>query len=526
MQNEIGFMLGKSPFANNLEERILHRHKSKGWAALAGRVVNLASQAENGRSEDDTEQYLEEFHAALMSCSLLPNSPLLVNAGEEKQRVFACFAVDVRRPIDEILPIFRFIHDGMGGVGYTVSGGEGSLTSLVQTIDQDTVAHQSGRPRPASNAVTMPIDGDLGAFLSMAGKLSVTNMNVAIDDGFMEALDSDAIAMRRLRSVATSIHQSGQPGVLFPGRLSRIAREEAPPFAANVCGEAPLAVDESAPLASLNLVRFCKLNGSGFTAFDERAFVRHAQLATRFLDGIHDYQCHGTGTMRLNTMATRKIGVGVMGFAHALILCGIRYGSPESTVFAERIAGLLMSAVRTESERLARKFGPYPSWRPEHGAPRRNAGLVAIAGTATLALIAGTTGGIEPMFSPVLSQTVIGKTMRLVDPIVMYMLTNHGIDQGRAEARLLAGESLREVAGDKLADLMPSASDVPGDQHIVVQAAFQRHIDCGITKTINCPSTTTEEQILGWIRMAHSLGCLGMTIYRDGSLDDQPMRRA
>lgn len=526
MHNEVGFKLGESPFAKHLEERILHRHKSDGWVALASRVVDLARRAEDERNEDDTEQYLEEFGAALRGCSLLPNSPLLVNAGEEKERVFACFAVDVRRPMDEVLPLFRFIHDGMGGVGYAVSGREESLASLIQMIDQDTVAHQAGRPRPASNAVTMPIDGDVDAFLSMAGKLSVTNMNVAIDDCFMTALEDDAAAMRRLRAVAASIHQSGQPGVLFPGRLNKIAREEVSPFAANVCGEAPLAVDESAPLASLNLVRFCHFNGAGFAKFDEEAFVRHAQLATRFLDGIHDCQCHGSRTIRLNTKATRKIGVGVMGFAHALILCGIRYGSPESEVFAERIAGLLMSAAQAESERLARKYGPYPSWQPEHGVRRRNAGLVAIAGTATLALIAGTTGGIEPMFSPVWSQTVIGETVRLVDPIVMSMLARHGIDRGRAEARLLAGAPLREVAGDQLADLMPSALDVPGEQHIAVQAAFQRHIDCGITKTINCPSDTTEEQILDWIRMAHRMGCLGMTIYREASLENQPMRRA
>lgn len=526
MHNGIGFTLGESPFAKCLEDRILHKHKGDGWAGLADRVVNLARRAEDGRNEDDTEQYLEEFGAALMQCSLLPNSPLLVNAGEAKERVFACFAVDIRRPMGEVLPLFRFIHDGMGGVGYAVSGREESLTSLIQMIDQDTVVHQTGRPRPASNAVTMPIDGDIVAFLSIAGKLSVTNMNVAIDDGFMAALDNDAEAMRRLRAVAASIHQSGQPGVLFPGRLNKIAREEVSPFAANVCGEAPLAVDESAPLASLNLVRFCRFNGAGFAKFDEEAFVRQAQLATRFLDGIHDCQCHGNGTIRQNTQATRKIGVGVMGFAHALILCGIRYGSPQSVAFAERIAGLLMSAVQAESERLARKFGPYPSWRPEHGNPRRNAGLVAIAGTATLALIAGTTGGIEPMFSPVLSQTVISETVRLVDPIVMSMLARHGIDRARAEARLLAGTPLREVAGDELADLMPSALDVPGEQHIAVQAAFQRHIDCGITKTINCPATTTEEQILDWIRTAHSVGCLGMTIYREASLDNQPMRRA
>lgn len=522
----IGFALGESPFARNLEERILHSHRRDGWGALADRIVGLARRGEQGRDEEDAESYLAEFGAALRDCRLLPNSPLLVNAGEEKERVFACFAVDVRRPMDEVLPMFRFIHDGMGGVGYAVTGREESLAGLIEAIDRDTVAHQSGRPRPASNAVTMPIDGDLDAYLSMAGRLQVTNMNVAIGDAFMSSLDVDAESMRRLKAVARSIHRTGQPGLLFPDRLGRIARDEAAPFAANVCGEAPLAVDESAPLASLNLVRFCRFDGPGFARFDEDAFIRDSRMAARFLDGIHDRQCHGSVAMKLNTMATRKIGVGVMGFAHALILCGIRYGSQESEAFAERVAKLLMSAALAESERLAERFGPYPAWRPEHGTRRRNAGLVAIAGTATLALIAGTTGGIEPMFSPVWSQNVIGESVRVADPVVLAMLARHGHDRERAEARLLAGEPLREVAGDALADLMPSALDIPGERHIAVQAAFQRHIDCGITKTVNCPSETGEGEILDWIRTAHRSGCLGMTIYREASLENQPMGTA
>ncbi|GAB3456911.1 hypothetical protein [Insolitispirillum peregrinum] len=526
MHNRIGFALGESPFAKSLEERILHKHKNDGWDALVNRVIGLARRAESGRNDTDTEQHLADFHHALKECRLLPNSPLLVNAGEEQERVFACFAVDVRGPMTEVLPKIRFIHDGMGGTGYAVTGREKELIGLIQAIDQDTVAHQVGRPRPASNAVTMPITGNLDAFLSVAGCLSVTNMNVAIDDSFMAKLDDDPGAMQQLGKIAKSIHQSGQPGILFPDRLTKIALEENSTFAANVCGEAPLSADESAPLASLNLVRFCHFDGERFARLDEAAFVRDVQIATRFLDGIHDCHCHGSGTMKLNTMATRKIGIGVMGFAHALILCGIQYGSPESEAFAERIAKLLMSTAQAESERLAHKFGPYSAWSPEHGVPRRNAGLVAIAGTATLALIAGTTGGIEPMFSPVWSQRVIGKPVRLVDPIVLAMLVRHGLDRQTTEARLLAGESLRNVAGSELADLMPSALEVPGERHIAVQAAFQRHIDCGITKTINCPSMTTTKQISDWIRLAYQAGCLGMTIYREGSLENQPMGAA
>lgn len=517
------FALGSSPFADILAPRILHRHRAQGWTALADRVAALARQAEAARPEPDGDEFVQQLREAMVSGKLLPNSPLLVNAGEARQRIFACFAVDVQRPLAQALPAFRFIHDGMGGVGYAVQGSEPGFPALIQAIDADTVQHQAGRPRPASNAVTMPMGGRLDDFLALAGTLKVTNMNVALDDEFMaDALQSPE-KRARLEQVAGSIHRTGQPGIVFSDRVSRIAASAEPVMAANVCGEAPLASDESSPLASLNLVAFCEEHADGAVRLNEPLFEQHVRLAVRFLDGMHDLHCHADGAIAANTAATRKVGVGVMGFAHALMLCGMRYGDPASLAFADRIGLLLARAAMAESTRLAEVLGPYPAWRPEHGAPRRNAGLVAIAGTATIALIAGTSSGIEPLFSHVWEQLVMGQRICVLDPVVAYLLERRGVAPDDALRRLQAGEPLEAIAGAELAVLMPTATDIPGATHISVQAALQKHIDGGITKTINCPAHTSVGEIRDWLVQAHQSGCMGFTVYRAGSLEGQPM---
>lgn len=515
------FKLGSSPFLKPLEHRILHRHQEGGWSGLVDRVVVLAQKAQAVRNEPTDAAFLDSLRQALSAGKLLPNSPLLVSAGEDQQRLFACFAVDVRRPIDEALPLFRFIHDGMGGVGYALSGSEHDFTGLVKHIDRDTVQHQDGRPRPASNAVTMPAGPALDEYLTLAGTLKVTNMNVALSDQFMSSTASNESG--QLRRIAESIHATGQPGIVFSDRISRIAAVDEPVMAANVCGEAPLAVDESALLASLNLAAFCKLPVEGYAAFDEEAFCEHVKIAVRFLDLMHEVHTHANDDLRNNTAATRKIGVGIMGFAHTLILCGMRYGDADSIGFAERVGKLLMTAAQEESARLAELHGTYPAWKPSHGPARRNASLAAIAGTATIALLVGTSSGGEPLFSQLWDQTIVGQRIQILDPVVRLMLERHGIDADLAQERLLAGAGFTEVAGEELAALIPCAIELDGSVHIRVQAALQKHIDGGITKTINCPSDTSVDDILGWLRLAHASSCMGLTIYRARSLEAQPM---
>lgn len=516
--------LGQSPFAPALADRILHRFKEQGWDSLIDRVVALVKRAEDARNDVDSPQFLAALGEAMRSGAMLPNSPLLVNCAETNPRLFACFAVDVDRPAADFLANFRFIHDGMGGVGYAIKADEPNPDRLIRLIDQDTCAHQQGRPRPASNAVTMPIHGDLDTFLGLAGTLAVTNMNVALPDEFMASVRFDEDSQRRFDSIAERIHATGQPGIVFPDRIKRVSREHDAAFAANVCGEAPLAVDESALLASVNLVAFVEQDTAGRRAFDFASFSRCVALCVRMLDGMHDLQTHASDAIRRNSLATRKVGVGVMGFAHALMLLNLPYGSDASEAFARELSMRLYGAARNESQRLASLLGAYPAFDPHEGIPLRNANLAAIAGTATIALIVGTSCGIEPIHSHLLTQRVIDREIRIMDPVVSFLLQERGFKPADVEQRMAAGESLHEVAGDDFADLCSTALELPGSVHIKMQAALQAGIDCGITKTVNCRSETSVAEIRAWLLQAHESGCMGLTIYRNASLENQPVR--
>ncbi|WP_163988891.1 hypothetical protein [Pyxidicoccus caerfyrddinensis] len=519
----------RSPFFQVLSKRVLHRHADKGWTGLVERVVALAAQAEAMWREEDEALFLEELRAALTAGEFLPNSPLLVNAAEPQRRLFACFALDARQDVACFLETASKVHDGMGGVGYTLDmyRDSASVADFIRQVDEYTVAHQEGRLRPASNAATVDI-GHPGAeaILQLAGQMKVTNLNLGVSDSFMAAVDQGTLQARELlQRLVRSIHATGQPGVVFTDRIRRVARDPAAPFATNVCGEAPLAADESSLLGSINLVQLVERSPSGAFWLDEARLIRLARMGVRFLDGMHDIHNHPSEQLRINSLATRKLGVGVMGFAHMLALLGMRYGEPASIQQAERISSLLMQAAAAESERLAAIRGAYPAWAEGRGLPqRRNASLVAIAGTATLALLVGTTGGIEPVFGRVSRYTVMGEPLELVDPLVSFLASQQGLGEEQVRRAMLGEPSLHEVAAE-LAWLVPTAHEVPGEAHIRIQAAFQRHIDGGITKTVNCRPDTTLTDVEHWLRLAHQEGCLGLTIYRDGSRQGQPVSR-
>ena len=514
-----------------LQKRILHVDEAAGWDGLVGRLQSVLAAAEARWDHADRARFVEEAGDAVRSGLLLPNSPALVHCGTASHRFLACFALDARRPRDTFLALLRDIHDGMGGVGYTIADDlpPHRAKELIRLVDDDTAAHQNGRLRPASTAVTVPIDSpQLAQVLELSGTLRTTSLNVAISDAFFRrAAAGETLACAQLERLARAIHATGQPGVVFSDRIQRIARDASAAFATNVCGEAPLAADEAGVLGSINLVQCLRQSSDGGFTFDEAKFADAIRITVRLLDDLLELHSHAAIELTANTRATRKIGVGIMGFAHALALLEIPYGAPESIGTAERIGQLLMSAAESESEHLAHIRGGFPVWRQQLGIPfRRNATLVAIAATSTLALLAGTTGGIEPLFSHLALHRVMDETMMVLDPVTEFFGRRQGIEPGQLTRRLAAGEPLTAILGHDTARLLPRAHDVPAEQQIEIQASFQRHIDGGISKTVNCDAGTSVTDINRWLRFAHERGCLGLTIYRDGVFADQPIRDA
>lgn len=518
-----------SRFFSLLRQRILHKYDGNGWEGLVTRVERIAAEAEDRWGESDRSLFVERLGHALRSGEFLPNSPLLVNCSEARRALHACFVVDSRRPTADFLRIVREIHDGMGGVGYSLDGtAADSAADFIRLVDHDTVLHQEGRPRPASSGVTASIDApDSDAVFQLSGTLQTTSLNVGISDNFMARLDDgDETAAEKFTLLARTIHSTGQPGVLFTDRIQRISRNVEAPFASNVCGEAPLAADESGVLGSINLLRFLEPDGGGGFTFDETRFADVTRLAVRFLDGMLDLHRYAYSELGLNSLATRKIGVGIMGFAHFLSLLGIRYGDRASIMMATRVGSLLSSAARKESERLGQLRGSFPAWRADYGMqPRRNAALTAIAATSTLALLVGTTGGIEPVFSHVTKHRVIGDTIVVLDRVVELFGAMRGIASDVILGRLTAGEPLARILGADVARLVPIAHEISGEDQIEIQAAFQREIDGGISKTLNCSAGTSVNEISRWLRLAYRRDCMGLTIFRDGARSDQPMVR-
>lgn len=515
-----------SPFFESLAPRILHRFRPDGWGGMVDRLMALAVQAEaSWEDHSDLSHYLVTLRRDFGRGALIPNSPLLRNASESAPHLFACFALNPEKR--SFLETARTVHDGMGGVGYPLDwlSTRSQVDNFLRTVDTDTHAHQSGRPRPASNAATIDVEHPgLTGVLDLAGKMLTTNLNVGFSNSFMQRVKEDEpVAVGRLREVTNAIHYTGQPGIVFVDRIPRISLTTKTTFAANVCGEAPLAIDESALLASLNLTQYLVQTKHGYD-LDKRSFRQGVSNAVRFLDGMHDLHTHPTNALAANSLATRKIGVGIMGFAHALALLDIRYGTSESMEFAATIGRLLMTAAREESEGLAEKRGPFPAWQDSLGTPRRNACLVAVAGTATISLLVNTSGGIEPILAPFREQRVIDTHLRVLDPIVSIFCERAGISLASAKEKLSDGNHLSEVLPKDLAWLLPTALEIDGQQHLLVQGTLQREIDGGITKTINCPFETSVDNIESWIKMGWEEQLLGFTVYRNGSRLDQPVK--
>ena len=507
-----------------LVPRILHRHQYDGYAGLVDRVAALwrAARPVGGPGENQTERRLRTL---MHRGAFLPNSPLLVHAGESNRRLFACFSVGASPDLPAFLETARSVHDGMGGVGFSLPRGldVSEARSFIAAVDRDTVAHQAGRPRPASSAVTVGTEeASFEAVLALAGQTRTTMLNAGLSDAFMARVASgNPVAQVRLDSIAQHVWSTGQPGVVFTDRIPRFAARSNSRFAANVCGEAPLAEDESGLLGSLNLVQFLRRTSTGWE-LDWEALGRATEVAVRFLDAMHDVHHHPTVALESNSLATRKIGVGIMGWAHTLALIGVRYGTTEACELACRVGRSLSRAALHTSATLADETAPYPAWSPEQGPRRRNACLVAIAGTATLSLLVGTTGGIEPMNGHLLRSRVMGTTSKHLDPIVRWFAQEQGIHPADVVRQLQEGTPLVDILGPRTAWLLPLAADIAPEEHIQTQAAFQREIDGGISKTIICAPDCTPHEMKQWIQDAYRQGCLGLTIYREGTHANPP----
>ena len=536
--------------------------------------------------------WASRFYELMASWDFLPNSPTLVNAGRELQQLSACYVIPVQDSIEGVARAMEaqsIIQKSGGGTGFSFSrlrpkgdavkkthGVASGAVSFMQLFDKMTeVVKQGGVRRGANMGVlhyTHPEIREFIALKTQPGLMSNFNLSVAIDEAFMKAVDDDLdIELRNPRNgepagrvkaremfelMVEGAWKTGDPGLIVLDRINASASNPTPGLGAieavNPCGEQPLLPWEPCNLGSLNLARFVS-GPLGRGAFDFERLAGAVRLATRFLDDVIEVNNYPLPQIERLAKGNRRIGLGVMGYAEALVKMGIPYDSEEALRFAERLMGFVQEEALAASEELARERGVFPNWggsiydpqsphfRGEARAPR-HAALTTIAPTGTIALAAGLQGsGIEPFFSiaytrynaRALDALKRGQTPAAADtfieanPLFKEMAAERGYF-GLSEQELWAKVNANQgrVRGlsfvpEELRKLFATSHDVSPEFHVKTQAAFQKHVDNGVSKTVNLPNAATREEVRRVFLMAYRLGLKGITIYRDGSKAQQ-----
>ena len=526
-------------------------------AEMFWRVASHVAASER-RYGEDPDAAAEAFYDAMVRLEFLPNSPTLMNAGTAAGQLAACFVLPVEDSLDSIFNTLHdaaLVHQTGGGVGYdfsrlrpagdrvTSTGGVASgPVSFMKAFDAAVDAvRQGGRRRGANMGVLDVHHPDIESFIVVkrtAGTLRNFNLSVAVDDGFMAAAADgrliDLVSPRTgrvvgrrearalLERIAESAWETGDPGLVF---VDRVNRDDPIPelgriTATNPCGEVPLRPHEACVLGSINLSH---LSATG--AFDWPRLEDLTELGVRFLDDCIDASVFPLPQIAAAARASRKIGLGVMGFADALIDLGIPYDDPAAIRFAEDVMARMAAVAAAESRRLAETRGAYPHFprsRDGHAgvAPTRNATRIAIAPTGTLSLLAGCSSGIEPLFAVAYERHVLdGATLVEVNARFEQRARVAGVWTPQLRAKILESGRVRHIVEvpDALRRLFPTAHDVSAEQHIRIQAACQAHVDNAVSKTVNLASEVTVGDVLDVYRRAFELGCKGITVYRHGS---------
>ena len=544
-----------------LKERYLLRDETgavvESTGELMTRVARHVAQAEDAFAPGTAARWEEEFATLLRGLLFLPNSPTLMNAGTGLGLLSGCFVLPIEDSLDSIFETLKraaLVQQEGGGTGFSFShlrpagdrvastGGtaSGPLT-FMHVFDAATAAvRQGGRRRGANMAVLDVSHPDVRDFVTAKlepGALENFNLSVAVGDDFMRAVVSggrhelrnprtgetvaSVEAPRLFDEIAEAAWQSGEPGLLF---LDRINADNPVPAlgrieATNPCGEVPLLPNESCNLGSINLARLVRGK-----ELDWDELARVVRVAVRFLDDVVEVNRYPFPELEEAALATRKIGLGVMGFAELLASLGIPYDSEQAVGLAEQVAERLRAEARAASAELAAERGPFPRF-PDSvfarsgGAPLRNAQLTSIAPTGTISVIAGTTAGIEPMFALAYVRNVLGTRLAELNPLFEQTARRRGFWSDALAAELLERGTVGDLPGipEDVRRAFVTALEIAPEWHLRIQAAFQRHVDAAVSKTLNLPREATPDTVREALLAAWRAGVKGITVYRDGS---------
>ena len=527
------------------------------------RVAKNISQAElKFDPQADVDSVAEMFYNQMATLKFLPNSPTLMNAGNALQQLSACFVLPVEDSLEGIFEAVKYtalIHKSGGGTGFsftrlrpkddsvkTTKGVSSGPVSFMSVFDAATETIKQGGMRRGANMGILRVDHpDIMDFIyAKQDKTKLTNFNlsVGITEEFMKSVkkgtDYDLLTPRDRKKVGSKnakevfnemvrlAWEGGDPGIIFLDRINNAnpTPAEGEMESTNPCGEQPLLPYESCNLGSINLVQFVK-NGK----IDWDDLKNTCCIAVRFLDNVIEMNNYPIKQIDEMTKKNRKIGLGIMGWADMLVMLDIPYNSDKAIALAEEVMKFIRDEGRKMSVKLAETRGSFPGFDksiyPALGfKAMRNATITTIAPTGTISIIAGASSGIEPYFALAYYRNVMDNNkLPEVNPYFLAKahegkfysesLLNKLADAGNAHNLTEVPEDIRKI--------FVTSHEISPEWHVKMQAAFQKYTDNAVSKTVNFENSATIEDVEKAYMLAYDLGCKGITIYRDGSRDNQ-----
>ena len=532
---------------------------------LFRRVAGAIAASDRRYDENaDCEALADSFYRMMTNLEFLPNSPTLMNAGRPLGQLSACFVLPVEDTMEGIFETIKqaaLIHKSGGGTGFSFSrlrpcgsavnstGGVASgPISFMKVFNMATEAVKQGGTRRGANMGILRVDHpDIMEFIHCkTNNKEITNFNISVGltEKFMNAVEAEKDyelvdphggrvtgtlnAREVFECIVDAAWHNGEPGIIFLDRLNRdnVVPKAGEIESTNPCGEQPLLPYESCNLGSINLTKMLR-EENGVYSFDWDKLKATAKKAVHFLDNVIDANKYPLKEIDFMTKQTRKVGLGVMGWADALLRLKIPYNSEQAVRLAETVMRAVTEAGREESRELAKARGTFPLFQEstlDQELPQRNATVTTIAPTGTLSLLASCSSGVEPIFGYVYIRNIMdGTEMIEVNPILREVLEERGLYSDELMKKIAKQGSLEgiEEIPEEIRRVFVSAHEVSPEFHIRMQAAFQRHTDNAVSKTVNFCNSATREEVAEVYKLAFRLGCKGVTIYRDGSRSEQ-----